>query len=48
LLIYSLWLGEMPAIVKGFLKQVLRPGFAFGVRANGWSPKCAVRRHASW
>ncbi|MBH8580433.1 NAD(P)H-dependent oxidoreductase [Bisbaumannia pacifica] len=28
-LIYPLWLGEMPALVKGFLEQVLRPGFAF-------------------
>jgi putative NADPH-quinone reductase len=27
-LIYPLWMGEMPALVKGFLEQVLRPGFA--------------------
>lgn len=26
--IYPLWLGDMPAIVKGFWEQVLRPGFA--------------------
>ena len=38
-LIYPLWLGEMPAIVKGFLEQVLRPGFAFEVSGKGWSPK---------
>ena len=29
-LFFPLWLGGMPAIVKGFLEQVLRPGFAFG------------------
>ena len=28
-LIFPLWLGMMPALVKGFLEQVLRPGFAF-------------------
>jgi putative NADPH-quinone reductase len=27
-LVYPLWLGEMPALVKGFLEQVARPGFA--------------------
>lgn len=27
-LIYPLWLGDMPARLKGFLEQVLRPGFA--------------------
>jgi putative NADPH-quinone reductase len=25
---YPLWLGDMPALLKGFLEQVLRPGFA--------------------
>ena len=28
-LIFPLWLGGMPALVKGFLEQVARPGFAF-------------------
>src|SRR5690349_2010358 len=28
-LFYPLWLGEMPALVKAFLEQILRPGFAF-------------------
>lgn len=27
-LVYPLWLGDMPAQLKGFLEQVLRPGFA--------------------
>ena len=27
---YPLWLGSMPALLKGFLEQALRPGFAVG------------------
>jgi putative NADPH-quinone reductase len=27
-LIFPLWLGDMPALLKGFLEQVARPGFA--------------------
>jgi putative NADPH-quinone reductase len=27
-LFFPLWLGDMPALVKGFLEQVARPGFA--------------------
>jgi putative NADPH-quinone reductase len=27
--IFPLWLGSLPALLKGFLEQVLRPGFAF-------------------
>lgn len=27
-LVFPLWLGTMPALVKAFLEQVLRPGFA--------------------
>lgn len=38
-LVYPLWLGEMPALVKAFLEQVMRPGFAFDVSGNGWTPK---------
>ena len=30
LLFFPLWLGDMPALLKGFLEQVARPGFAFG------------------
>ena len=36
LLIFPLWLGDMPALVKGFLEQVARPGFAFS--AEGSNP----------
>lgn len=28
--IYPLWLGGMPALLKGLLEQVMRPGFAVG------------------
>ena len=30
-IVYPLWLGSMPAILKGFFEQVFRPGFAFGM-----------------
>ncbi|CAH1652329.1 Putative NADPH-quinone reductase [Hyphomicrobiales bacterium] len=29
-IVFPLWLGTMPALVKAFLEQVMRPGFAFG------------------
>ena len=29
LFVFPLWLGDMPALLKGFLEQVARPGFAF-------------------
>jgi len=31
---FPLWLGDMPALLKGFLEQVARPGFAFA-RSDG-------------
>jgi putative NADPH-quinone reductase len=31
---FPLWLGDMPALLKGFLEQVARPGFAFAGEAN--------------
>ncbi len=33
-LAFPLWLGDMPALTKGFLEQVARPGFAFQREAN--------------
>jgi len=33
-LIYPLWLGGMPALLKGFLEQTLRPGFGFKPNAG--------------
>ena len=35
-LFFPLWLGDMPAMLKGFLEQVARPGFAF--KADGANP----------
>lgn len=34
-ILYPLWLGDMPARLKAFLEQVLRPGFAFDRSAKG-------------
>lgn len=33
-LFFPLWLGDMPAVLKGFLEQVARPGFAFKPEAD--------------
>lgn len=35
-LLFPLWLGDMPALLKAFLEQVARPGFAF--TAGGTNP----------
>lgn len=32
---FPLWLGDMPALLKGFLEQVARPGFAFKPSRDG-------------
>jgi putative NADPH-quinone reductase len=29
-IVFPLWLGDMPALLKGFFEQALRPGFAIG------------------
>lgn len=34
---FPLWLGDMPALLKGFLEQVARPGFAI-IREQGGNP----------
>ncbi len=34
-LVFPLWLGTMPALVKAFLEQVMRPGVAFSYQASG-------------
>lgn len=34
-IVFPLWLGDMPALLKGFLEQVLRPGFAIGKGPRG-------------
>ena len=34
-IVFPLWLGGMPGLLKGFLEQVLRPGFAVSGEAGG-------------
>lgn len=36
---YPLWMGTMPALLKAFLEQVLRPGFAFTYGGAAGLPK---------
>lgn len=45
---FPLWLGDMPALLKGFLEQVARPGFAFTyeVGGNPWGKKALTGRSA--
>lgn len=38
-IIFPLWLGDMPAMLKAFLEQVLRPDFAFAYRPKGFPEK---------
>lgn len=34
-IVFPLWLGDVPARLKGFFEQALRPGFAIGKAAPG-------------
>lgn len=34
--VFPLWLGDIPAVLKAFFEQTLRPGFAFTNRPNGF------------
>jgi putative NADPH-quinone reductase len=45
---FPLWLGDMPALLKGFLEQVARPGFAFNYEEGGnpWGKKALTGRSA--
>jgi putative NADPH-quinone reductase len=45
-LLYPLWLGDVPALLKGFLEQVARPGTAFRYRAKGMPEKLWAGRSA--
>jgi len=35
LILYPLWLGSMPAVLKAFMEQVFRPGFAVALPGTG-------------
>lgn len=44
---FPLWLGDMPALLKAFLEQVARPGFAFGAsERNAFTAKGLKGRSA--
>jgi putative NADPH-quinone reductase len=38
-IIYPLWLGSMPALLKAYLEQLMRPGFAFAYGKGRQLPK---------
>jgi putative NADPH-quinone reductase len=38
-ILYPLWLGSMPALLKAFFEQLLRPGFAFAEGGRRGLPK---------
>lgn len=42
-LIYPLWLGTMPALVKGFLEQTFRPSLWAGLEGGQWKPHLTGR-----
>ena len=52
-ILFPLWLGSMPALLKGFFEQVLRPGFAFAAatrtglaaEASAWQIRTDHRDH---
>ena len=44
--LYPLWLGDVPALFKGFLEQVARPGFAIGRVGRGFPEKLLLGRSA--
>ena len=45
--LYPLWLGSVPALLKGFLEQLIRPGFAFSTATLGrWPVKFLRGRSA--
>ena len=45
-IVFPLWLGTMPAVVKAFLEQVMRPGIAFAYRKRGFPKRLLAGRSA--
>lgn len=45
-ILYPLWLGDVPALLKAFLEQVMRPDFAFEYRTSGLPLKLLQGRSA--
>ena len=46
-IIYPLWLGGMPALLKGFMEQAFRPAFMTGGAGPGASWKTALKGKSS-
>ena len=46
MIFFPLWLGDVPALLKGFLEQVARPDFAFGYAERGLPKKLLKGRSA--
>lgn len=44
--VFPLWNGTMPALLKGFLEQIFRPGFALEQRAGGFPRRLLAGRSA--
>ncbi len=38
-IVFPLWLGDLPALLKGLLEQILRPGFAFKYNSSPMGEK---------
>lgn len=47
LFIFPLWMGDMPAVLKGFIEQTLRPNFAFQYTEKGLPIKKLKGKSAS-
>ncbi len=45
-IVFPLWLGTMPAIVKAFLEQIMRPGIAFAYQKRGFPKRLLAGRSA--
>jgi putative NADPH-quinone reductase len=45
-IVFPLWLGTMPALLKGFLEQLMRPSVAFAYGEKGFTKKLLAGRSA--
>ena len=44
--LFPLWHGTMPALLKGFLEHIFRPGFAMEYKKNGFPKRLLAGRSA--
>jgi putative NADPH-quinone reductase len=44
--LFPLWHGTMPALFKGFLEHIFRPGFAMEYKKDGWPKRLLAGRSA--